>query len=64
MLDDNADWVYHDDYPISEGVSHAAFAITGTNFYICGGKVIHITIFNCLKSLLLNLLLTSHFQAT
>jgi hypothetical protein len=36
--DPNAAWWQRmDDYPFAEGVTHAAFAVVGTMFYMCGG---------------------------
>lgn len=33
----DANWLRMDDYPFATGVTHAAFVVVGTKFYMCGG---------------------------
>jgi len=33
----NADWRAIEDLPVTEGITHAAFVVVGTKFYMCGG---------------------------
>ncbi len=37
MSNPNANWQEMDDLPISKGVSHGAYVVIGSKFYMCGG---------------------------
>lgn len=45
----NGSWRALDDLPVSQGITHGAFAVVGMKLYLCGGYVNanHVEVFGC-----------------
>ena len=50
MSNPNANWQEMDDLPISKGVSHGAYVVVGSKFYMCGGVRLNLAVVCCTLS--------------